>query len=38
MHVMNIPIIANIALEQARFWKHLEPSHIRLGPEYREVV
>jgi hypothetical protein len=38
MHVMNIPIIANIALEQADFWKHLEPTHIRLGPEYKDVV
>lgn len=37
MHVMNIPIAANIALEQANFWKHLEPSHIRLGPEYMEL-
>ena len=38
MHVMNIPIPAVIAIKQANFWKHLEPTHIRLGPEYREVV
>jgi hypothetical protein len=38
MHVMNIPIAANIAINQADFWKHLEPTHIRLGPEYKDVV
>ena len=38
MHVMNIPIAAYIAINQANFWKHLEPSHIRLGPEYIDVV
>jgi hypothetical protein len=38
MHVMNIPIAANIAIEQADFWKHLEPSHIRLDPSYKDVV
>jgi hypothetical protein len=37
MHVMNIPIAAVIATEQANFWKHLEPSHIRLDPEYMEL-
>ena len=37
MHVMNIPITADAAIEQAKFWKHLEPSHIRLDPSYKDL-
>lgn len=37
MHVMNIPITADRAIEQANFWKHLEPSHIRLDPSYKDL-
>ena len=38
MHVMNIPITADKAIEQAKFWKHLEPSHIRLDPVYSQFI
>ena len=38
MHVMNIPISADMAIEQANFWKHLEPSHIRLDPSYKDIL
>lgn len=36
-HIMNIPITADRAIEQAKFWKHLEPTHIRLDPAYKEL-
>jgi hypothetical protein len=38
MHVMNIPIVAGRAIEQAKFWKHLEPTHIRLDPTYKDFI
>lgn len=38
MHVMNIPIVAGRAIEQANFWKHLEPTHIRLDPAYKDFI
>lgn len=36
MHVMNIPVDANCIKQQAKFWEHLEPTHVRLDPEYAE--
>lgn len=38
MHVMNIPVTADRIMHQIPHWKHLEPTHIRLGPEYKDVV
>ena len=37
-HVMNIPVTADQIISQAKYWSYLEPTHIRLGPEYKDVV
>lgn len=37
-HVMNIPVCADQIVPQAQFWSYLEPTHVRLGPEYRDVL
>lgn len=38
MHVMNIPVDPNLVLKQASFWKHLEPTHVRLDGTYRDIL
>ena len=37
-HVMNIPVDPNAILDQAKFWKHLEPTHVRLDGTYRDIL
>jgi hypothetical protein len=35
-HVMNIPVDANMIKQQAKYWEHLEPTHVRLDPDYMQ--
>jgi hypothetical protein len=37
-HVTNIPVTADRIMQQIVHWKHLEPTHVRLDQQYREVI